>query len=160
MFVLLMTRFVEAVVVTVQGEGFADPFSKPGFPSNCVVVFPPPPPAAVTATETEVVCVTPPPVALTVALNVPVVAVPAAENVSVEFPLPGAAMEVGLKLAVTPAGRPETDNETAELKPPTVALDMLVVPEEPWAIERLVGEALRIKSGVCVDATVTGTVAV
>jgi hypothetical protein len=45
-------------------------------------------------------------VALTVVLNVPVVAVLLAVNVSVELPLPGAAIDAGLKLAVTPLGRP------------------------------------------------------
>lgn len=39
--VLLMIRFVDADVVTVQGDGFAAPFSKPGFPRICVVVVPP-----------------------------------------------------------------------------------------------------------------------
>ena len=40
--VLLMIRFVDADVVTVQGEGLPAPFSKPGFPRTCVVVLPPP----------------------------------------------------------------------------------------------------------------------
>ena len=51
-----------------------------------------------------VVWVTPPPAAVTVTVAVPVVAVLLAERVSVELPLPGAAIEVGLKLAVTPDG--------------------------------------------------------
>src|SRR5215467_7481667 len=92
----------------------------------------------------------PPPAAVTVTLVVPVAAVLVAEKVSVELPLPGAAIEAGLKLAVTPAGSPEAENDTAELKPPTTADEMVVVAEFPWATETLVGDALRIKSGDCV----------
>ncbi len=97
---------------------------------------------------TVVVWVTPPPFAVTVTLAVPVVAVPLAENVSVELPLPGAAMEAGLKLAVTPAGRPETDKEIAALKPPVTAVEIVLLPEAPWVTDKLVGEALRLKSAV------------
>ena len=74
---------------------------------------------------------TPPPVALTVTLNVPAAATLLAEIVSVELPLPGAAMEVGLKLAVTPDGKPEADSETAELKPPPVVMEIVLVAEAP-----------------------------
>jgi hypothetical protein len=70
-------------------------------------------------------------VAVTVTLEVPVVAVLLALNVSVELPLPGAAIEAGLKLAVTPAGKPEALNETAELKPPLTAVVIEVLPELP-----------------------------
>lgn len=64
-----------------------------------------------------------------VTVTVPVVAVLLAEKVSAELPLPGAAIEVGLKLAVTPEGKPDTDNETTALKPPLTVLEMVVVPE-------------------------------
>lgn len=74
---------------------------------------------------------TPPPLAVIVTLEVPVVAVLLAVNVSVELPLPGAAIEAGLKLAVTPAGKPEALNETAELKPPLIAVVIDVLPELP-----------------------------
>jgi hypothetical protein len=79
---------------------------------------------------------------------VPVVAVLLAVNVSVELPAPGAAMEAGLKLALTPVGNPETDNESAELKPPLTVVEMAVLPELPWVTDRLAGEALTVKSGV------------
>jgi len=92
--------------------------------------------------------VTPPPVAVTVTLEVPVVAVVLAEKVRVELPLPGAAIEVGLKVPVTPDGKPDTESETAELKPPETVVEMVLLPELPWATDRLVGEALRVKSGV------------
>src|SRR5437764_3132779 len=120
--------------VTVHGAGLLDPFSNPGLPSSCVVV-PPPPPPAVILSATVAVCVTPPQLAVTVALKLPVVAVLAAVKARVELPLPGAAIEVGLKLAATPAGSPETERETAELNPPAMALEIVVLPELPWAIE-------------------------
>jgi len=72
-----------------------------------------------------------PPVAVIVILAVPVVAVLLAEKVTVELPLPGAAMEVGLKVAVTPVGNPEADNETAELKPPLAVVETVELPEVP-----------------------------
>jgi hypothetical protein len=73
----------------------------------------------------------PPPVAVTVTFVVPVVAVLLAEKVRVELPLPGAAMEAGLKLAVTPEGRPEAESEIAELKPPLTEVETVLLPEAP-----------------------------
>jgi len=70
-------------------------------------------------------------VAVIVMLAVPVVAVLLAEKVRVELPPPGAAMEAGLKLAVTPAGNPAAESETAELKPPLTVVEIVEVPEEP-----------------------------
>jgi hypothetical protein len=99
-------------------------------------------------------------VAVTVTFTVPVVAVALAVKVSVEVPLPGAAMEAGLKVAVTPAGNPEADNETAELKPPLTAVVMAEVPVAPWVTETLVGAALRVKSGVAGALTVRAIVVV
>ena len=61
--------------------------------------------------------VTPPPAAVMVRVEVPAVAVEAAEIVNVLLPLPGEAMVAGEKLAVTPVGSPVIVNETAELKP-------------------------------------------
>ena len=58
--------------------------------------------------------------------------------------MPGAAIEAGLKLAVTPEGRPETESEIAELKPPLTAVEMVVLPELPCVTDKLVGEALRV----------------
>lgn len=72
-----------------------------------------------------------PPVAVIVILAVPVVAVLLAVKVTVELPLPGAAMEVGLKAAVTPVGNPEADSETAELKPPLTVVETVELPELP-----------------------------
>ena len=79
---------------------------------------------------------------------VPAAALLAAVNVNVELPLPGAAIDVGLKLAVTPAGNPETESDTAELKPPLTVVEIVLLPEVPCNTERLAGEALTLKSAV------------
>jgi len=99
-------------------------------------------------------------VAVTVTFDVPVVAVLPAERVSVELPLPGAAIEVGLKPAVTPEGNPEADSETAELKPPLTVVEMVLLPEALWTMDRLVGDALKTKSGVAAEVIVRLIVAV
>ena len=103
---------------------------------------------------------TPPPVAVTTRLTVPVVAVLLAVKVSVELPLPGAAIEVGLKLAVTPVGRAETDSETAELNPPLTLVESVLLPELPWTTERLAGEALSVNVGVAAALTVRAIIMV
>jgi len=104
--------------------------------------------------------VTVPPVAVTVTFAVPVVAVVVAENVNVELPLPGAAMDAGVKLAVTPVGRPEADKDTAELKPPLTVVEIVVLPEVPCVTDRLAGEALTAKSGVAAAVMVRAMVVV
>jgi hypothetical protein len=68
---------------------------------------------------------------VTVTVEVPTTAVLSAVNVRVELPLPGAAIELGLKLAVTPVGRPDTESETAELKPPLTDVEAVVLLEPP-----------------------------
>ena len=93
-------------------------------------------------------------------MAVPVVAVLLAAKVTVELPLPGAAIELGLKVAVTPAGNPEADNETAELKPPLTVVVSVELPELPCVTERLAGEALMAKSGVAAELIVRATVVV
>ena len=103
------------------------PFSKPGLPRICVVV----PPDALMVKAIVTVWVMPPPVAVTVTLVVPVVAVLLAEKVRVELPLPGDPIEAGLKLAITPVGKPEAESEIAELNPPLTAVEMVVLPELP-----------------------------
>jgi len=110
---------------------------------------------AVTVRATVVVCVTPLPVAVTVTLLVPVVAVLLAVKVRVELPLPGAPIDVGLKLAVTPVGRPEAEREIAELNPPLTVVEIAVLPEPPGATDKLVGEALKAKSGVALPGLKT-----
>ena len=64
-------------------------------------------------------------------MKVEAAAVLLAEIVRVELPLPGAAKELGLKLAVTPEGIPEADSDTAELNPPLVLTEIVLLPELP-----------------------------
>jgi hypothetical protein len=94
------------------------------------------------------------PVIVTVA--VPVVAVPLAVSVKVLLPV----VLAGLKLAVTPEGKPEADRLTLPLKPFTGLTVMVLVPLPPWVTETLVGEADRLKSGVGAAFTVRVTVVV
>jgi hypothetical protein len=63
--------------------------------------------------------VTPPPLAVMTGVKVPEAAPEVAARVSVLDPEPGSGMLMGLKLAVTPAGKPEMEKATAELKPPS-----------------------------------------
>jgi len=103
---------------------------------------------AVTVSDTVVVCVTPPPVPVTVMEYVPVAEVEATVRVRVEVPDPGAAMEVGLKAAVTPVGKPLADKATAASKPSTTAVVIVEAPLLPCTTERELGEAERVKLGV------------
>ena len=113
-----------------------------------------------TVKDTFAVWVTPPPVAVTVTLDVPVTAVLLTVNVSVELPPPGAAIEAGLKLAVTPVGSPEAVRDTTELKPPLTDVEMVEVPVPPCATVRLVGDAVIVKLGAAAGLIVNATVAV
>lgn len=74
-----------------------------------------------------------------VTVEVPVVAVELAVNVTVELPAP--VTEVGLKAAVTPEGKPDAENVTAESNPPDTATVMLDVPVEPCVTDTLLGFA-------------------
>ena len=97
--------------------------------------------------RTVVVCVTLPPVPVTVIVYVPVAVVEATVMVMVEVPEPGAAMDVGLKLTVTPVGWPVADKAIAELKPPETAVVIVDVPLLPCTTETEVGEAEMVKLG-------------
>src|SRR5437773_2137221 len=85
---------------------------------------------------------------------VPVAVVAPTVIVIVELPEPGAAIELGLKLTVVPAGCPEADSATAELNPPDTVVVMVEVPEPPWTMDFDVGFADMAKSGVCVPPQV------
>ena len=67
--------------------------------------------------------------------------------VMVDFPAPGAAMELGLK--VTPKLLPnnELDKAIAELKPPEIVVVIVVVPELFLAMLTVEGDALMVKLG-------------
>jgi hypothetical protein len=60
---------------------------------------------------------------------VPVVAVPLAVKVRVELPAP--AMLAGLKLAVTPEGKPLAERAIVPLNPPATVLVTVVLPLLP-----------------------------
>jgi hypothetical protein len=77
-----------------------------------------------------------------VTVEVPVVAVLLAASVSVLVPV----VLVGLKVAVTPLGRPEAVRATLPAKLFSFETEMVLVPLRPCVIARLVGEAERLKS--------------
>jgi hypothetical protein len=77
---------------------------------------------------------------------VPVLARVVVLSVRVEVPAP--VMDVGLKLAVTPDGKPLAVKATAESNPPVTALVIVEVPELPLTTVTVVGEALRLKLAV------------
>jgi len=68
-------------------------------------------------------------------------------RVSVEVPEPGAAMLLGLKLAVTPDGKPVADRLTAWLNPLSNVVVTVDVPEFPcWTVSD-VGDTASVKFG-------------
>jgi hypothetical protein len=91
---------------------------------------------------------------------VPVAVVEATVMVMVEAPEPGAAMEAGVKLTVTPVGCPVADKATAELKPPEIATVTVDEPLLPCTTDTETGAAEMVKSGVPVEVTVNVTVMV
>ena len=78
----------------------------------------------------------------------PVAVVEATARVAVEVPEPGAAMDVGLKVTVTPVGCPVAVKATAASNPPETAVVMVDVPLLPTTTETAVGEAASVKAGV------------
>jgi len=66
---------------------------------------------------------------------------------SAELPLPGAAIGLGLKLAVTPVGRPAAVSDTAELKPLLTDVEIVVLPELPCVTDSPGGVAVTVKVG-------------
>ncbi len=112
----------------------------------------------VTLRETVVLFDLPPPAPVMVMVWVPVLALLLAVNVTVDVPEPGAAIDVGLKLTVTPDGWPDADKATAELKPPETVVVIFDVPLLPSATETELGEAEMVKLGVGAAVTVSLTV--
>ncbi len=68
-------------------------------------------------------------------------------RVTVDDPDPGAAIDVGLKLTVTPAGWPLADKATAVSKPSSALVVTVEVPLLPCTTETEVGEADSVKVG-------------
>lgn len=77
----------------------------------------------------------------------PVAVVEATAMVIVDAPEPGAAMDVGLKVTVTPVGWPVADNAIAESKPPEIAVVIVEVPLLPCTTETEEGDAEMVKLG-------------
>ena len=61
-------------------------------------------------------------------------------------PEPGAAMDAGVKLTVTPVGCPVADKATGELNPPEMATVTVDLPVSPSTVTEP-GEATMVKSG-------------
>lgn len=80
--------------------------------------------------------------------------------VMADDPEPGAAIDVGLKLTVTPAGWPLALKAIAELKPPETVVVIVEVPLLPCTTESEEGEAEIVKLGVGWEVTVRETVVV
>ena len=78
--------------------------------------------------------------------------------VMVELPLPGAGIDCGLKLTLTPEGMPEADKAMELLKPLTMVVVMVVVPWFPCATLSEVGDAEMVNVGAPVTVRVTVTV--
>ena len=93
-------------------------------------------------------------------VRVPVLALELALKVTVDFPAPGAAIDVGLKLTVIPDDWPVAERAIAELNPPETVVVMVEVPLLPLVIVTEVGEAERVKLGATGAVTVSVTVAV
>ena len=85
-----------------------------------------------------------PDVPVMVTVDVPVVAVELAVNVTTLVEV------VGLvpKVAVTPAGRPDADNVTAPVKPPEGVSVMVLLTLDPRVTDALEGDADKVKLGV------------
>ena len=100
----------------------------------------------------------PPPVPVIVTVRVPVVAREVAVNLRVDVPVPGAPIDAGVNVAVTPEGKLLTDKLMAALKPFSAAVLMVVVLELLRTTVTAVGEALMEKStvGAAVTVSVSG----
>src|SRR5579862_4591644 len=87
-----------------------------------------------------------------VTVDVPVVAVDEAVNVSNEVALPFAGGVTGFvpNAAVTPVGNPDALSVVAELNPFKLVTVMVLVPFEPWLMVSEEGFAATVKSAVCV----------
>ena len=77
----------------------------------------------------------------------------------VELPEPGAAIAVGLKATVAPAGSPDALKPMAELKPPDTAVVIVLIPLFPGATEIEPGDAVIVKAEPTVKVWVTGVAA-
>jgi len=108
---------------------------------------------------TVAVCAAPPPLPVMVMVWFPSVAFLPTLTVMVDFPEPGAAMELGLKVTVWAGPCPVADKVIAELKPLETVVVRVAVPELLRATLIVVGTALMVKFGLLL-VTVRETVVV
>ena len=92
--------------------------------------------------------------------KVPVPAFLETVSVKSDVPEPGAAIEVGLKLPVTPDGKPVADKAIDALKPPEMAVVTTAYPLWPRRREPDVGDTEMVKAPLPGAVTVSRTVAV
>lgn len=97
----------------------------------------------VTVSDKAVLVVRPALVPVMMTVAVPAAAVLLAVNVKAEvaLPLAGGVSELEESDAVTPDGKTETLNDTAESNPLLLATVIVLVPDLPCAMERLLGES-------------------
>lgn len=105
-----------------------------------------------------VVCVMLDPLPVIVIVYVPVLAFLAA--VSVYFELPAPVIDVGLKLPVTPVGRPEAESAIAELNPPLTVVVTVTYPLDPRLNEPELGDTEMAKFAVAAAVTTSETLVV
>ena len=103
---------------------------------------------------TEADCVRLPLVPVMVNEYEPVAAVADVDRVSVDDPEP--VTEVGLKVPVTPVGRPLTERLTAELNPFKAVTAGVKLVAAPWTTVCVLGEAASEKLGAKLTTSVTG----
>lgn len=102
----------------------------------------------------------PPPLPVIVIVEVPVRAVLETVILKSVVPEPGAGIGLGLKLPVTPEGKPVADMVIAELNPPETAVVTTTYPLWPWAIEPDVGDTEIVNAAGAGAVTVRETVVV
>jgi hypothetical protein len=90
----------------------------------------------------------------------PVDALLLALTVIVEVPPPGTAMELGLKVTVSPLPSPDADKLIAESKLPETVVVIVEVPELLRTTDNEVGEAETVKPAGDEEVTVSETVVV
>jgi len=104
--------------------------------------------------------VTPPPVPVIVMGYVPVFAERETVRLKCAVPEPGAAIDAGLKLVVTPEGTPDAESAIAELKLPLSAVVTVAYPLWPWSRYPEAGETEMVKLPATGAETVRLTVVV
>ena len=107
----------------------------------------------VTVRATVVVCVRAPEVPVMVTVELPGAAVLLAESVSTRAVLIDA-------VTPAPAGTPDAPSATVPVNPFAGVMVIVLVPLDPWPMDKLLGEAARLKSGAAVALTLSVIVVV